>query len=156
MWLWLSKMLNSKLLDIVCDADLDPEECVDDNLVEILNLTFSSRCRNWILVKIPNLNFSQDFDADFRSRFWGMSLIKILKRMFGSDSEAKFWCYLKRIWIFDTKGKSWGEGVDTLAYFRGNQGSRVWISQKCKNMYFLHTRTSWDKYMFNGIPKLKF
>ena len=44
------------------------------------------------------------------------------------------------------------EGVDTGAYLGGYHGFRVW---KCKKMYFLHTRTSWDKYMFNGIPKLK-
>ena len=31
-------MLNSKLLDIASDADVDPEECVDDNLGDILNL----------------------------------------------------------------------------------------------------------------------
>ena len=29
---------NSKLLDIVCVVDVDAEECVDDSLVEILEL----------------------------------------------------------------------------------------------------------------------
>ena len=28
--------------------------------------------------------------------------------------------------------------------------------KKCEQMYFPHTLTNWDKYMFNGIPKLKF
>ena len=50
------------------------------------------------------------------------------------------------------KGIFGEEGVDTGAYLGGYHGFRVW---KCKKMYFLHTRTSWDKYMFNGIPKLK-
>ena len=45
--------------------------------------------------------------------------------------------------------------VDTVTYFGGNHGSRVWKSLKLKKVYFLHTRTSWDKYMFNGIPELK-
>ena len=49
-----------------------------------------------------------------------------------------------------------GVAVDTGAHFRGNHGSRVWKSQKCDKMYFPHTRTSWDKYMFIVIPKLKF
>ena len=55
-------------------------------------------------------------------------------------------------------GIFWEEGVavDTGAHFRGNHGSRVWKSQKCDKMYFPHTRTSWDKYMFIVIPKLKF
>ena len=49
------------------------------------------------------------------------------------------------------------DAEDTGTYFRGNHGSKVSKSQKCeKKMYFPHTRTSWDKYMFNGIPKLKF
>ena len=53
------------------------------------------------------------------------------------------------------------EGVDTGAYL----GKKGWIQghilgeitnhKKCERMYFLHTRTSWDKYMFNGIPELK-
>ena len=30
----------SKLLDIVCVADVNAEECVDNSLVEILNLNF--------------------------------------------------------------------------------------------------------------------
>ena len=54
------------------------------------------------------------------------------------------------------RGMFWEEGVDTGAYFRGNYGSRVWKSQKYENMYFPHTQTNWDKYMFNGIPKIKF
>ena len=47
------------------------------------------------------------------------------------------------------------EGVDTVAYFGGNHGSRVWKSLKLKIVYFPHTRTSWDKYMFNRIVFLK-
>ena len=48
------------------------------------------------------------------------------------------------------------EGVDTGAYFKGNHGSRVGKSQKCGKLYFPHTRTSWDKRLFNGIRKSKF
>ena len=48
------------------------------------------------------------------------------------------------------------EGVDTRAYFKGNHGSRVGKSQKCGKLYFPHTRTSWDKRLFNGIRKPKF
>ena len=59
----------------------------------------------------------------------------------------------KKGWV---KGIFRDEGVDTGVYFRGNHGSRVWKSQKCEKMYFPHTPTSWDKYMFNRIPKLKF
>ena len=47
------------------------------------------------------------------------------------------------------------EGVDTVAYFGGNHGSRVWKSLKLKKVYFPRTRTSWDKYMFNRIVFLK-
>ena len=36
--------------------------------------------------------------------------------------------------------------VNTVAYFRGNHGSRFWKSLKLK-MYFPRTRTSWDKYI---------
>ena len=32
--------VNSKLLDVVSVADVDAEECVDDNLVKILKLRF--------------------------------------------------------------------------------------------------------------------
>ena len=49
-----------------------------------------------------------------------------------------------------------GEGEDTGAYFRGNHVSRVPKSQKCEQMYFPHTRTSWDKHMFNGMPNSNF
>ena len=41
--------------------------------------------------------------------------------------------------------------VDTVAYFGGNHGSRVWKSLKLKKVYFPRTRTSWDKYMLNRI-----
>ena len=46
--------------------------------------------------------------------------------------------------------------VDTVAYFGGNHGSRVWKSLKLKKVYFPRTRTSWDKYMFNRIVFFKF
>ena len=46
--------------------------------------------------------------------------------------------------------------VDTVAYFGGNHGSRVWKSLKLKKVYFPHTRTSWDKYMFNRKVFSKF
>ena len=48
------------------------------------------------------------------------------------------------------------EGVDTVAYFGGNHGSRVWKSLKLKKVYFPQTRTSWDKYMFNRKVFSKF
>ena len=48
------------------------------------------------------------------------------------------------------------EGVDTVAYFGGNHGSRVWKSLKLKKVYFPRTWTSWDKYMFNRIVFFKF
>ena len=48
------------------------------------------------------------------------------------------------------------EGVDTVAYFGGNHGSRVCKSLKLKKVYFPHTRTSWDKYMFNRKVFSKF
>ena len=48
------------------------------------------------------------------------------------------------------------EGEDTGTYFRGNHVSRVSKSQKCEQMYFPHTRTSWDKHMFNGMPNSNF
>ena len=48
------------------------------------------------------------------------------------------------------------EGVDTVTYFGGNHGSRVWKSLKLKKVYFPRTRTSWDKYMFNRIVFFKF
>ena len=51
------------------------------------------------------------------------------------------------------KGIFGEEGVDTGAYLGGYHGFRVW---KCKKMYFLHTRTSWDKHMFNGMPNSNF
>ena len=47
------------------------------------------------------------------------------------------------------------EGVDTVAYFGGNHGFRVWKSLKLKKVYFPRTRTSWDKYMFNRIVFVK-
>ena len=46
--------------------------------------------------------------------------------------------------------------VDTVAYFGGNHGSRVWKSLKLKKVYFPRTWTSWDKYMFNRIVFFKF
>ena len=49
-----------------------------------------------------------------------------------------------------------GEAEDAGTYFRGNHGSRVSKSQKCEKMYFLHTRSSWDKHMFNGMPNSNF
>ena len=55
-----------------------------------------------------------------------------------------------QIWeVFQKSGK-----FSSLAIKRWK--SRVWKSQKCDKMYFPHTRTSWDKYMFIVIPKLKF
>ena len=58
------------------------------------------------------------------------------------------------------------EGVDTEAYLGKGMIQRRILEEitdlefknykNVKQMYFLHTRTSWDKYMFNGIPKLKF
>ena len=45
------------------------------------------------------------------------------------------------------------EGMDTVTYFGGNQRSRVW---KLKKVYLPHTRTSWDKFMFNRIVFFKF
>ena len=48
------------------------------------------------------------------------------------------------------------EGVDTVTYFGGNHGPRVWKSLKLKKVYFPRTRTSWDKYMFNRIVFFKF
>ena len=45
------------------------------------------------------------------------------------------------------------EGEDTGTYFRGNHESRV---SKCEKMYFLHTQTSWEKYMFKGMPNTNF
>ena len=46
--------------------------------------------------------------------------------------------------------------VDTVTYFGGNHGSRVWKSLKLKKVYFPRTRTIWDKYMFNRIVFFKF
>ena len=46
--------------------------------------------------------------------------------------------------------------VDTVTYFGGNHGSRVWKSLKLKKVYFPRTWTSWDKYMFNRIVFFKF
>ena len=48
------------------------------------------------------------------------------------------------------------EGEDTGIYFRGNHESRVSKSRKCEKMYFPHTQTSWEKYMFNGTPNTHF
>ena len=47
------------------------------------------------------------------------------------------------------------EEVDTVTYFEGNRGPRVWKSLKLKKVYFPRTRTSWDKYMFNRIVFIK-
>ena len=47
------------------------------------------------------------------------------------------------------------DAEDTGTYLRGNHGSKVSKSQKCEKMYFPHTRTSWDKYMFDGITKFQ-
>ena len=46
--------------------------------------------------------------------------------------------------------------VDTVAYFGGNHGSRVWKSLKLKKVYFQRTQISWDKNMFNRIVFFKF
>ena len=48
------------------------------------------------------------------------------------------------------------ERVDTVTYFGGNHGPRVWKSLKLEKVYFLCTRTSWDKYMFNRKVFSKF
>ena len=49
------------------------------------------------------------------------------------------------------------DAEDTGTYFRGNHGSKVSKSQKCeKKMYFPHTQTSWEKYMFKGMPNTNF
>ena len=48
------------------------------------------------------------------------------------------------------------EGEDTGTYFRGNHESRVSKSRKCEKMYFPHTQTSWEKYMFKGMPNTNF
>ena len=46
--------------------------------------------------------------------------------------------------------------LDTVTYFGGNHRSRVWKSLKLEKVYFLHTRTSWDNYIFNRIVFFKF
>ena len=46
--------------------------------------------------------------------------------------------------------------VDTVTYFGGNHGSRVWKSLKLEEVYFLRTRTSCNKYIFNRIVFFKF
>ena len=46
--------------------------------------------------------------------------------------------------------------VDTVTYFGGNHRPRVWKSLKLKKVFFLRTRTSWDKYMFNMSVFFKF
>ena len=61
---------------------------------------------------------------------------------------------IRRRWEY--RGMITEEGVDTVTYFGGNHGSRVWKSLKLKKVYFPRTRTSWDKYMFNGIVFFKF
>ena len=48
------------------------------------------------------------------------------------------------------------EGVDTVTYFGGNHGYRVWKSLKLKEVHVPRTRTSWDRYMFNKIVFFKF
>ena len=48
------------------------------------------------------------------------------------------------------------EKVDTVTYFGGNHGFRVWKSLKLKKVYFPRSRTGWDKYMFNRIVFFKF
>ena len=51
-----SEDVNSKLLDVVSVADFDAKECVDDNLVEFLQLNICQENK---------LMFCQDFEAIF-------------------------------------------------------------------------------------------
>ena len=44
---------NLNLLDVVCVADVDTKECVDDSLVEVLKL-----------------KFGRDFEPEYLSRYW--------------------------------------------------------------------------------------
>ena len=75
------------------------------------------------------------------------------------DAPVSFMTNIYPIYIQYNQKKGGYRGIfredaeDTGTYFRGNHGSKVSKSQKCeKKMYFPHTRTSWDKYMFNGMP----
>ena len=60
------KDANLTLLDVVCVADIDSKERVDDSLVGILKLVFG-----------------KDFEHEYLSRYWKWSFVKTLKLNFG-------------------------------------------------------------------------
>ena len=47
-------------------------------------------------------------------------------------------------------------GEDTGTYFREITDLEFQNHKNVKKMYFLHARTSWDKFMFNGMPNSNF
>ena len=47
-------------------------------------------------------------------------------------------------------------GEDTGTYFREITDLEFQNHKNVKKMYFPHTRTSWDKFMFNGMPNSNF
>ena len=49
----------------------------------------------WSLVKILRVRFGWDFEPNFCSRLWRLSLVEILKHNFGQYFEAEAWSILK-------------------------------------------------------------
>ena len=67
-------LLRCQLKTSWCVADGDPEEPVDNSLVEILMM-----------------RFGRDFKPEFWSRYWSWKLVKLLRLKFGQDFVAKDW-----------------------------------------------------------------
>ena len=76
-----------KPVDTVTVADVDVEELVDNSLVKILNLSFGqeieaevwSRFEEKILGPHFEAKFGQDFRAEFWSKILGKSLVEFLR-----------------------------------------------------------------------------
>ena len=92
-------LLRCQLKTSWCVADGDPEEPVDNSLVEILMMRFGRDFKpefwslywSWKLVKPLRLKFGQDFMAKDWSTFPARSLVEIWKLKFDRDSGAEFW-----------------------------------------------------------------
>ena len=93
---------NSIIGGLILNTFRDCENVWDFAFRSIRRLIFSallttvwSRFWSWGLLKILNIVFGRDIEAEVVSRFWCMFLVKNLKLKFGQDLKAEVW---SRFW----------------------------------------------------------
>ena len=99
-------------------------------LAEILNLNF---------VKISNLKFGQDFEAEVWSKFWSWLLVNILRQKFDWHSEGEL---LSRFW-------SWSS-VEILRLEFGRDSKAEFCCCYLRAVTFVEELYPWVRFVFGN------